>query len=68
MRCLRGGFNFGGEQSGHLIFNDFGTTGDGLVGGVAGAPESCVRKKTSLSKLAQCWTRFPPDRDEYQSA
>ncbi|MEK7782189.1 MAG: phosphoglucosamine mutase, partial [Verrucomicrobiota bacterium] len=28
---LRGGFNFGGEQSGHLIFRDFGTTGDGLV-------------------------------------
>ena len=28
---LRDGFNFGGEQSGHLIFRDFGTTGDGLV-------------------------------------
>jgi len=28
---LRGGFNFGGEQSGHLIFRDFSTTGDGLV-------------------------------------
>src|SRR5208282_5563434 len=28
---LRGGFSFGGEQSGHLIFRDFGTTGDGLV-------------------------------------
>ena len=25
------GFNFGGEQSGHLIFRDFCTTGDGLV-------------------------------------
>ena len=28
---LRDGFNFGGEQSGHLIFRDYGTTGDGLV-------------------------------------
>ncbi|HXE43008.1 MAG TPA: phosphoglucosamine mutase, partial [Candidatus Baltobacteraceae bacterium] len=28
---LKNGFNFGGEQSGHLIFRDFGTTGDGLV-------------------------------------
>src|SRR5689334_20319518 len=28
---LRGGFNFGGEQSGHLIFRDHSTTGDGLV-------------------------------------
>ncbi len=28
---LRHGFNFGGEQSGHLIFRDYSTTGDGLV-------------------------------------
>jgi phosphoglucosamine mutase len=25
------GFNVGGEQSGHIILNDFGTTGDGIV-------------------------------------
>ena len=25
------GYNFGGEQSGHLIFSDFSTTGDGLI-------------------------------------
>src|SRR5512137_683587 len=29
---LRNGYNFGGEQSGHLIFRDYSTTGDGLVG------------------------------------
>ncbi len=27
----RGGFNVGGEQSGHIILSDFSTTGDGLV-------------------------------------
>jgi phosphoglucosamine mutase len=30
-RMLEGGFNFGGEQSGHLVFLDHATTGDGLV-------------------------------------
>jgi phosphoglucosamine mutase len=25
------GFNVGGEQSGHIVLKDFGTTGDGLV-------------------------------------
>jgi phosphoglucosamine mutase len=27
----KGGFNAGGEQSGHVILSDFGTTGDGVV-------------------------------------
>ncbi len=27
----RSGFNIGGEQSGHMILSDFGTTGDGMV-------------------------------------
>jgi phosphoglucosamine mutase len=25
------GYNIGGEQSGHIVLSDFGTTGDGLV-------------------------------------
>ena len=55
---LRGGFNFGGEQSGHLIFRDFGTTGDGLVAALQ-ILRIVKARQTPLSKLAKCWTRFP---------
>jgi phosphoglucosamine mutase len=55
---LRGGYNLGGEQSGHMIFRDYSTTGDGLVS----ALQILRTMKTTdqpLSKLSKCWTRFP---------
>ena len=55
---LRNGFNFGGEQSGHLIFRDYGTTGDGLVSALQ-ILRIMRSKEMPLSKLAKCWTRFP---------
>jgi phosphoglucosamine mutase len=55
---IRGGFNFGGEQSGHLIFRDFSTTGDGLVAALQ-VLRIMRTKGMPLSKLATCWTRFP---------
>jgi phosphoglucosamine mutase len=55
---LKHGFNFGGEQSGHLIFRDFGTTGDGLVAALQ-ILRIIKSKEMPLSKLAKCWTRFP---------
>jgi phosphoglucosamine mutase len=55
---LRGGFNFGGEQSGHLIFRDHSTTGDGLVAALQ-ILRIIKSRGTPLSQLAQCWTRFP---------
>ena len=55
---LRSGYNFGGEQSGHLIFRDHGTTGDGLVAALQ-ILRILKTKQIPLSKLAQCWTRFP---------
>lgn len=30
-KMIEGGFNLGGEQSGHIIFFDYGTTGDGIL-------------------------------------
>lgn len=55
---LRSGFNFGGEQSGHLIFRDYATTGDGLVAALQILRIMKMRGK-KLSQLAQCWQRFP---------
>jgi phosphoglucosamine mutase len=55
---LRGGFNFGGEQSGHLIFRDHGTTGDGLVAALQ-ILRILKTRQVPLSQLAKCWTRFP---------
>ena len=55
---LRHGFNFGGEQSGHIIFGDHGTTGDGLVAALQ-ILRIMKTKGAALSKLSNCWTRFP---------
>ena len=55
---LRHGFNLGGEQSGHMIFRDFSSTGDGLVSALQ-ILRIMKAKDTPLSKLAKCWTRFP---------
>src|SRR3974390_3470057 len=55
---LRSGLNFGGEQSGHLIFRDYATTGDGLVAALQ-ILRIMKAKSVALSKLAKCWTRFP---------
>jgi phosphoglucosamine mutase len=55
---LRRGCNLGGEQSGHLIFGEFSTTGDGLVAALQILQIMKARQKP-LSALAGCWTRFP---------
>ncbi len=55
---LRHGFNFGGEQSGHIIFRDVSTTGDGLVAALL-VLAIMKTKGEPLSRLVKCWTRFP---------
>jgi phosphoglucosamine mutase len=57
-RMLTDGYNFGGEQSGHLIFLDYNTTGDGLITAV----QVLALMKTTgkpLSELAKVMTNFP---------
>src|SRR5262249_50944727 len=54
----RSSFNFGGEQSGHLIFLDHATTGDGVIAALA-VLAIMLEEQTPLSRLAQVMTRYP---------
>ncbi len=55
---LLDGYNFGGEQSGHVIFRDFATTGDGQL--TACQLLSLMRRREArLSSLATLMQRFP---------
>ncbi|HEX3770284.1 MAG TPA: phosphoglucosamine mutase [Polyangiaceae bacterium] len=47
-----GGYNLGGEQSGHLVFLDHASTGDGLLGGLQ-VLALMLRTGLPLSELAQ---------------
>jgi phosphoglucosamine mutase len=53
-----GGFNIGGEQSGHIIFLDFNTTGDGPITAVQ-VLNLMKKSNLSLSKLAAKIKLFP---------
>jgi phosphoglucosamine mutase len=53
-----GGYNLGGEQSGHIIFLDHNTTGDGLLTGLQ-VLAIMQRKGRPLSELVADIERFP---------
>ena len=57
-RMLAEGYNFGGEQSGHFIFLDHNTTGDGLVSALQ-MLSLLKRTKKPLSELAKAMTAVP---------
>jgi len=52
------GYNLGGEQSGHLVFLDHATTGDGIVAALR-VLAIMVREQRPLSELATVMTRTP---------
>ena len=54
----RHGYNFGGEQSGHLIFLDYNTTGDGMLSALQ-VLAVMKREGKTLSELASILTPFP---------
>ena len=59
-RMRTGNYSFGGENSGHLIFSDFATTGDGIVSALMVL--SIIKSSgKSLAQLADCMTEYPSE-------
>lgn len=52
------GYSLGGEQSGHIIFLDYNTTGDGLLTAVQ-LLSIMKQQNKPLSELAALMTRYP---------
>jgi len=52
------GYSLGGEQSGHVIFLDHATTGDGILTALLLAAQ-VVQSRRSLRELASVMTRLP---------
>lgn len=57
-RMREGGFNLGGEQSGHIVMTDFATTGDGLMSGLHFLAEM-MRAGKPASELARQFAPVP---------
>lgn len=57
-RMREGGFNLGGEQSGHIVMTDYATTGDGLMAGLHFLAEM-VHSDTPASQLARQFEPVP---------
>ena len=51
-------FNLGGEQSGHLVFRDYATTGDGLIAALQ-VLAVLVRSDEPASKVCDMFTPLP---------
>ncbi|MCZ8523406.1 MULTISPECIES: phosphoglucosamine mutase [Paenibacillus] len=54
----RGGYNLGGEQSGHVIFLDYNTTGDGILTALQ-VMDTLVQSGQSLSELKGIMRKYP---------
>jgi phosphoglucosamine mutase len=57
-RMRQGGFNLGGEQSGHVILSDFSTTGDGMIAALQ-VLAVLVKSGKSMSSLARQFEPVP---------
>ncbi len=57
-KMLSHGYNFGGEQSGHIIFFDLNTTGDGILSALQ-VMATMKKNNKKLSELSTIMQKFP---------
>lgn len=57
-KMREGGFTFGGEKSGHLVFMDYATAGDGIIAALQ-VLKLMRRRSQPLAELADCMEEFP---------
>ncbi len=57
-KMVKGGYSLGGERSGHLVFINYNTTGDGILSALK-LLSVMVRKQKRLSELSGLMTEFP---------
>lgn len=57
-RMREGGFNLGGEQSGHIVMSDYSTTGDGLMAALQ-VLAVMVERERPLSEIAHVFDPVP---------
>ena len=54
----KGGYNLGGEQSGHVIFLDYSTTGDGILTSLQLA-DTIIGSGKPFSELKKVMVKYP---------
>ncbi|MGR3625744.1 MAG: phosphoglucosamine mutase [Limimaricola sp.] len=72
----RGGWNLGGEQSGHIVMTDYATTGDGLLAGLqflaamieTGKPASALLRQFDRVPQLLKNVRYAPGQDPLDTA
>jgi phosphoglucosamine mutase len=60
-RMREKGFSLGGENSGHIIFSDYATTGDGILSALK-VLSLMKEKGATLADLAECMLEYPQEQ------
>lgn len=66
-RMRDGGFNLGGEKSGHVILHDYATTGDGIIAALQ-VLKLMKRSGKPIAELADCMVEYPHRQESVRVA